>query len=418
MTDLAKKIRADFPFLQQKIKGRPLIYFDNGASTQKPLALINAMADFYKNTYANIHRGVYDLAENASLSYEGARAKVANFINANPKEIVFTKGATEAINLVANSLSASCVFYPRAQKLTLEADDEILISQMEHHANLVPWQEVAKRRGAKLKFIPVTPKGELDLSELDKLINKNTKLVALTHISNTLGTINPIGEIIEKAHNKNALVLIDGAQAVAHTSLDMRKLDADFYVFSGHKVYAPTGIGVLYTKADLLEELPVWQTGGDMVETVDFTKATFAKIPHRFEAGTPPIVEAYGLKVALDYISNLGIEHIEAAEVELLNYANERIKAHLPELKIYGEAEKKAGIISFTLPQTDLHPQDIGILLNEFGICVRTGHHCNMPLLKLLGAGSTARISFGIYNNFAEVDFFITSMRTIIDRFI
>lgn len=417
MTQLAKNIRKDFPILQKKIKGKNLVYLDNAATTQKPMALIEAMGNFYQNSYANIHRGVYDLAETASLAYENARLKVANFINAQSVEIVFTKGTTEAINLVAYALSASKDLYPRAEKLIINPDDEILLTQMEHHANLIPWQEAAKRRGAKLKFIPVTPQGELDLSKLDEVLSDKTKLVALTHISNTLGTVNPVKKIIAAAHKKNALVLVDGAQAVAHTKVDVADLDADFYAFSGHKLYGPTGIGVLFGKQALLRELPVWQTGGDMVELVDFHTATFAEIPHRFEAGTVPIVEAHGLAVALDYLSNLGMDKIAEAETELLNYATVAIKKHLPELKIYGEAEQKAGIISFTLPKTGLHPQDIGILLNEFAIAIRTGHHCNIPLLKLIGAGATARASFGIYNNLAEIDYLVKSLRQIIDRF-
>lgn len=435
MPELAKQVRGDFPILQQKVGTKNLVYLDNGASTQKPMALIDAMSNFYKTSYANIHRGVYELAEQSSLAYEQAREKVANFINCKPKEVVFTKGTTEAINLVAFALSAIDVL-PDAQAkqekqanranqrksattdgLVLKAGDEVLISQMEHHANLIPWQEATKRTGAKLRYIPVTQTGELDLSDIENLLNSKTKLMALTHISNTLGTINPIEQLIEKAHKVGALVLIDGAQAVAHTKLDMQKLEADFYVFSGHKMYAPSGIGVLYGKSELLKKLPAWQTGGDMVESVDFDGAIFADIPHKFEAGTPPIVEAYGLGIAIDYLTNLGMENIEKAERELLNYAREKIRTELPELKIYGEAQEKAGIISFTAPSTGLHPQDLGILLNEYGIAIRTGHHCNIPLLKKLGAGATARISFGLYNTKSELDYFTKTMREIITRF-
>ncbi|MCB1214029.1 MAG: cysteine desulfurase [Deltaproteobacteria bacterium] len=385
-------IRQDFPVLHQAIRGKPLVYLDNAASTQKPRAVIQAVKDFYEKDYSNIHRGVHTLSERATIAYESARNEVAHFLNAkSEKEIVFVRGATEAINLVSQSWG----------KKFLKAGDEVLISHMEHHANIVPWQLLREQIGIELKVIPITDQGELDLEAFEKLLSKKTKLLSLVHISNTLGTINPVKDCIKKAHALGIPVLIDGAQAVAHQSVDVQDLDADFYVFSSHKVFSPSGVGVLYAKEAILDSMPPYQGGGDMILTVSFEKTTYNEIPHKFEAGTPNIEGVIGLGHGIQYLKHLGLDKIKAYEEELLSKATLALK-EIEGLQIIGEAKNKVSVISFVLK--DIHPHDIGTLLDNEGVAVRTGHHCTMPLMKRLGLPATARASFAFYNTVEEID--------------
>ncbi len=394
-------IREDFPILNQKVNGKPLVYLDNAATTQKPKDVIERIRRYYEADNANIHRGVHFLSERATAEYEEARAKIQRFLNAKDvHEIVFTRGTTEAINLVAHGFG----------KKFLKAGDEILISTLEHHSNIVPWQMACEQTGAILKVAPINDAGEILLDEYVKLLNEKTKLVALGHISNALGTINPIEEMIAQAHLKNIPVLIDGAQATPHVRVDVQKLNCDFYAFSGHKTFGPTGIGVLYAKTEWLEKLPPYQGGGDMISTVRFEKSTYNVPPYKFEAGTPPIAEAIGLGVAIDYLQSLDFNQVETYERDLLSYATEAL-SEIGGLTLIGTARKKAGVISFTLEL--IHPHDIGTVLDLEGIAIRTGHHCAMPLMQRLGVPATARASFAFYNTKDEVDALVTGIHKV-----
>ncbi len=400
-----EKIRQDFPILKVKVRDKLLVYLDNAATTQKPRSVIETLERYYAWENSNIHRGIHYLSERATASFEGAREKVRKFLNAaDSKEIVFTKGATEAVNLVAHSFGGKFV----------GAGDEILISTLEPHSNIVPWQILCESSGAILKVIPINDQGELLLPDYEKLLSVRTKLVAVTHVSNALGTVNPVEEMIRLAHGKNIPVLVDGAQAVPHLKVDVQKLDCDFYLFSGHKVYGPTGIGVLYGKAKWLEEMPPYQGGGDMISSVTFEKTTYNKIPYKFEAGTPHIAGAIGLGAALDYIQETGIERIAGHEQELLTYGTELL-SKMAEVKIVGEASHKAAVISFTVK--DVHPHDIGTLLDGEGVAIRAGHHCAMPLMQRLKLPATCRASFGLYNPREEVDRLAKALRKAIEVF-
>ena len=393
-----EKIRADFPILNQKIHGKPLVYLDNAATSQKPTQVIDVLVTYYRETNSNIHRGVHSLSEKATAEYESARNKVKEFINAeSTQEIVFVHGTTEAINLVAQSFGRS----------TLTADDEVIISELEHHSNIVPWQILCEQTGAKLNYIPINDAGELILEEYEKLLNEKTRIVAVGHISNALGTINPIKTIIDKAHAIGAKVLIDGAQAVPHTRVDVQELDCDFYAFSGHKLYGPTGIGVLYGKQALLETMPPYQSGGDMIQMVTMEKSTYNDLPYKFEAGTPHIAGVIGLGAAIDYVNDLGFETASIYEQKLLDYAKEQA-AQITGLNFVGTARNKTSILSFTLD--GIHPHDIGTILDGEGIAIRAGHHCAMPVMERFGIPATARASFAFYNTRAEVDALIQAI--------
>ena len=393
-----EKVRKDFPILHQMINGKPLIYLDNAATSQKPKNVIEAIETYYREYNSNIHRGVHTLSENATEIYESSRLKIKNFINANStKEIVFVRGATEAINLVAQSLGRD----------SLNENDEIIITELEHHSNIVPWQLLSQQTGAKLKFIPINNKGELIEEEYKKLLNKKTRIVAVGHISNALGTINPIETIITMAHEYDAKVLIDGAQAAPHTLIDVKKLDCDFYVFSGHKLFGPTGVGVLYGKKDLLEKMPPYQGGGDMIKMVSMKETQYNDLPYKFEAGTPNIAGVIGLGAAIDYVNKIGLENISTYENELLNYANQQA-SEITGLKFIGTARQKASILSFTLD--GIHPHDVGTILNSEGIAIRTGHHCAMPVMEYFKIPATSRASFTFYNTREEIDALIKAI--------
>ena len=390
-----EKIREDFPILHQEVNGKPLVYLDNAATSQKPKSVIDSIEKYYRGYNSNIHRGVHTLSENATEAYESARIKVRDFIHANStKEIVFVRGATEAINLVAQSFGRN----------TLGSEDEIIITELEHHANIVPWQLLSQQTGAKLKYVPINDNGELVESEYKKLLNEKTRIVAVGHISNALGTINPIENMINLAHEYGAKVLIDGAQATSHTSVDVKKLDCDFYVFSGHKLFGPTGIGVLYGKEDLLEKMPPYQGGGDMIKMVTMKETQYNELPHKFEAGTPNISGVIGLGAAIDYVNKIGLENIGNHEKQLLDYANQ-MASEINELKFIGTAKNKTSILSFTLD--GIHPHDVGTILNNEGIAIRTGHHCAMPVMEYFQIPATSRASFSFYNTHAEVDVLI-----------
>jgi cysteine desulfurase/selenocysteine lyase len=395
-------IRADFPILSRKVNGKPLIYFDNGATAQKPQTVIDVLDLYYKNQNANIHRGVHTLSQEITVAYENARTTIQKHLNAaHAHEIIFTAGTTASINLVASSFA----------KKYIQAGDEIIISAMEHHSNILPWQQVCEEKGAFLKVIPINNDGELLIDEFKKLISNKTKIIAVTHISNTLGTINPIKEIIAIAHSKNIPVMIDGAQAVPHTAVDVQALDCDFYLFSGHKLFGPTGVGILYGKEKWLNELPPYQVGGGTIKTVTFEKTEYADLPLKFEAGTPHIAGGIGLAAAIDYINNIGLENIAAYEHELLVYATEALEK-IAGVKIIGTAKNKASVISFSVE--GLHPFDIGTILDQLGIAVRTGHHCTQPLMQFYGVPGTIRASFAFYNTKQEIDEFIKGLeRTI-----
>lgn len=398
-----EKIRAEFPIL----RGNPhLAYLDGAATSQKPQCVIDAVSRFYSEENANIHRGLYRLSQTATTEFERARERVAKFLNARePRECVFTRGATEAINLVAASWGGA----------NLRPGDEILITEMEHHADIVPWQLAAERTGARLVVAPIFDDGSLDVAALKAEISDRTKIVCCVHVSNALGTVNPVKEICAAAHAAGALALVDAAQSSAHFALDVQDIGCDFLAFSGHKVCGPTGIGVLYGRAEVLEKMPPYQGGGDMIETVDLVAGTtFRGIPGRFEAGTPDIAGAIGLGVALEYVSSLR-PHAQAHEEALLKYATEKLLAELPEIRIFGTAKEKASVISFRLG--DVHPSDVGMLLDSFGIAVRVGHHCTMPLMKRLGITGTARASFSFYNTFEEADRFVAALRKIRSMF-
>lgn len=392
------EIRADFPVLHQEVNGRPLIYFDNGASSQKPKSVIDVIDHYYLAEHSNVHRGVHTLSQRATAKYEEARVKLQHFINAKEEhEIIFTKGTTDAINLVANS-------WGRNQ---LQPGDEVLISAAEHHSNIVPWQMICEEKGAHLRVAPITQAGELDMQAFDQLLSSKTKMVAITHVSNTLGSVFPIKEIIDKAHAQQAVVLIDGAQAVPHIKIDVQHLNADFYCASAHKMYGPTGVGFLYGKEEILNAIPPYQGGGDMIKTVSFEKTVYNDLPHKFEAGTPNISGVIALGAAIDYLNKIGLEAIAQHENDLLHYATEQIQ-QINNVRIIGEAEQKAGVLSFLVGSS--HPYDIGILLDKMGIAIRTGHHCTMPLMDWYKIPGTARASFGMYNTREEVDTFIKSL--------
>jgi cysteine desulfurase/selenocysteine lyase len=392
------KVRQDFPILDQKVKGKPLIYLDNAATTQKPQIVIDAISQFYTMNNANVHRGEHTLSDNATELFENARSNVRGFINAkHSHEIIWTKGTTEAINMIASGLAQS----------HLKTGDEIIISAMEHHANIVPWQMAAQRSGAKLVVAPINEQGELIFSVYKKLLNKNTAIVAMTHVSNTLGTINPMKEIVQSAQQVDAITVIDGAQAVAHCAVDVQQLDCDFYAFSGHKLFGPTGVGVLYGKEDRLEQLPPFQTGGEMIKTVTFQQATWNELPYKFEAGTPNIAGAVGLAAAIDYLNSIDRVGVMLHEERLLNYCLV-LAQDMDDIKLYGTAKNKTAIFSFLLG--DLHPSDVGTLLNQQGIAVRTGHHCTMPLMNKLGIAGTVRASFSLYNTEEEVAMFFAAL--------
>lgn len=400
-----QRIREDFPILNETIYGKPLSFLDSGASTQKPQVVIDTISNFYETSYANIHRGIYKLSQDATETYEETREIVKSLINASStKECIFLRGATEGINLVAQSYG----------RTFLKKGDEIILSELEHHSNIVPWQILAEERGLHIKVIPVNDLGELDLDAYYALLGPKTKLVAITHISNSIGTIVPLKKVIEMAHNKGAKVLVDGCQAVAHIPVDVQALDADFYVFSGHKIYGPTGIGVLYGKLELLEAMPPWQGGGDMIETVSFTKTTYNDLPHKFEAGTPNIAGGVGLGVAINYILNIGFENIEFHEKKLLDYANKKLKL-INNLEIIGDSPNKAGIISFNIK--GVHPHDLGTILDREGVAIRAGHHCAQPIMERFGVTATARMSLGIYNNEEDINRFINGIQKALEIF-
>jgi cysteine desulfurase/selenocysteine lyase len=393
-----EKVRADFPILEQQVHGKPLVYLDNAATAQKPKQVIEVLDTYYRETNSNIHRGVHSLSEKATAEYEAARNKVKEFVNAaSTKEIVFVRGATEAINLVAQSFGRN----------TLMADDEIIITELEHHSNIVPWQILSEQTGATLKFIPINDAGELMLEEYEKLLNNKTRIVAVGHISNALGTINPIKTIIDKAHAVGAKVLVDGAQAVPHTKVDVTELDCDFYVFSGHKLFGPTGIGVLYGKEALLESMPPYQGGGDMIQMVSMKKSTYNSLPYKFEAGTPHIAGVIGLGAAIDYVDELGLDSAAQYEHELLVYANEQASL-VSGLNLVGTAKNKTSILSFTLD--GIHPHDIGTILDGEGVAIRAGHHCAMPVMERFNIPATARASFAFYNTREEIDALIKAI--------
>ena len=392
------QIRSDFPILSQKINSRPLVYFDNAATTQKPLDVINRISDYYKKENSNVHRGIHYLSNISTENFENARRYVAKFINAdNEKEIVFTKGTTDSINLVASVMSEF-----------VKANDEIIITAMEHHSNLVPWQQLCLKQKAKLKIIPIDSAGNLDLDVFKKMINSSTKLLSIAHISNVLGTINPIKEIVKIAHDHNIPVIVDGAQATAHIDVDVLDLDCDFYAISAHKAYGPMGIGVLYGKKNWLERLSPYQYGGEMVNNVTFENTTFNDIPYKYEAGTPNVAGALGMEACLKYIEKLDINKIRVYEDELLDYATERIN-EISEARIIGNAKEKTAVLSFELK--NIHPYDYGTLLDQMGIAVRTGTHCAQPLMEYLGLSGTIRASFGLYNTKEEVDLFIDATK-------
>lgn len=398
-------IRNDFPILSRKVYDKDLIYFDNAATTQKPRCVVEKIEDDYYNVNANIHRGVHFLSQAATEAHEEARKTVRQFINARQaNEIVFTRGTTESINLIASSFTDAF----------MREGDEVIISEMEHHSNIVPWQLLAARKGIAIKVVPVTEKGELDMAAFRSLFSEKTKLVSLTHVSNVLGTINPVKEIIEVAHSRNVPVLIDGAQAVPHLKVDVQELDADFYVFSGHKIYGPTGIGVLYGKEEWLNRMPPYQGGGEMIATVSFEKTTFGELPFKFEAGTPDYIGSTALARALQYVSSIGIEAIAAYEDELLKYATARLQ-EIKGVRIFGTSNRKGAVLSFLVG--DIHHYDMGMLLDRFGVAVRTGHHCAQPLMQKLGVEGTVRASFSFYNTREEIDVFIEAVKRVAAMF-
>lgn len=386
------KIRQDFPILHQEINGHPLTYLDNAATTQKPRLVIDAIQHFYSHDNANVHRGLHTLSERATLQYEEARSKVQRFINASsPKECIFVKGTTEAVNLVAQSFVV-----PRIQPA-----EEILLTVMEHHSNIVPWQIVSKKTGANLRVVPINEAGELDFAAFEQLLTPRTKFLAITHVSNALGTINPLKEIIQMAHDRDVVVLVDGAQAAPHLAIDVQALDCDFYAFSSHKMYGPTGVGVLYGRAELMEMMAPYQTGGEMIKSVSFDSVEYQTIPHKFEAGTPNIAGAIGLGAAIDYLEQLDTTQIAMYEAGLLEYATAALRS-VKGLIVIGTAEEKAPIISFMFG--NIHPHDVGTVLDSLGIAIRSGHHCAMPLMEYLDVPATSRISLSFYNTQAEID--------------
>jgi cysteine desulfurase/selenocysteine lyase len=388
----AEKLRADFPILGTLARGKPLVFLDSAASAQKPRAVLDAMQRFYETSYANVHRGVYELSERATQAFEDVRTRVARFIGAaQPREIVFLRGTTEAINLVAHGIA----------RTRLSPGDEVLITELEHHSNIVPWQMACQERGARLRVVGIDDRGDLRTDELDKLLGPRTKILALAHVSNALGTVNPVREIVKLAHERGVPVLLDGAQAVPHQRVDVRALGCDFYAFSSHKLFGPTGVGVLYGKAEKLEALPPYQGGGDMILSVRFEETTYQGIPHKFEAGTPDIAGVIGLGAAIDYVSRIGLQAITGHEQDLLGYATAQL-SRVPGLRLIGTAREKAAVISFVLE--GVHAHDVGTILDQQGIAVRTGHHCAQPVMERYGVPATVRASFAPYNTRADVD--------------
>jgi cysteine desulfurase / selenocysteine lyase len=386
-----ERLREDFPILGSQVRGKPLVYLDNAATTQKPQAVIDAVTRFYSSENANIHRGVHYLSERATVAYDAVRERVARFFNApSARQIVFTRGTTESINLVAQTFGRS--FGP---------GDEILITGMEHHSNIVPWQLLAETTGAAVKAVPITDAGELDLEAFDRLLGPRTRLVAVVHLSNALGTINPVRDLVERAHARGVPVLVDGAQSAAHLSVDVQALDCDFFACSGHKIYGPTGVGVLYGREELLERMPPWQGGGDMISSVTLERSTWAPVPAKFEAGTPMIAQVMGLGAAIDYVERVGIAEIASWEDELLSYATARV-SEIAGIRVIGTARHKASVLSFVLE--GVHPHDVGAVLDDDGIAIRTGHHCAQPIMHRFGVPATARASFAFYNTISEVD--------------
>lgn len=398
------RIRQDFPALNQTVHGQPLAYLDNAASAQRPAAVIDAISTYYAKDHANVHRGVHTLSQRATDAYEAARQKVQQFINAaSTREIVFTSGTTDSINLLAYALEDG-----------IKSGDEIVLSRMEHHSNIVPWQLLCERTGAVLKVVPINEHGELELDAYLSLLGPRTRLVALAHVSNALGTINPVGDIITAAHEHNVPVLLDGAQAVPHASVDMQELDCDYYSFSGHKMFGPTGIGIFYGKEELLKKLPPFKGGGEMILTVSFEKTVYNELPYKFEAGTPNIAGAIGLGVAIDYLQDLGMDRVAAYEANLLDYATQAI-AEVPGVRLIGTAAHKASVISFTVD--GIHPHDLGTVLDHQGVAIRTGHHCAMPVMEFFGVPGTARASMAFYNNAADIDQLVEGLYVAIKMF-
>jgi len=397
------KIRKDFPILKIQSNNKPLIFFDNGASSQKPQVVLDKINEIYKTKYANIHRGIYDLSQKATEAYEESRKKIQKFLNAkSEKEIIFVRGATEGINLVAQSYGLK----------NFKKGDEIILSQLEHHSNIVPWQLLRDKLNIKINVLPIDKNGDIDLKKFKKLLTKKTKLVSILHVSNALGTIIPIKELIDISHKKKIPVLVDGCQSVPHMKVDVKDLDADFYCFSGHKIYGPTGIGILYCKKEYLEKMDPYQGGGEMISEVTFKKTTYQEPPHKYEAGTPNIVGSIALGTAIDYVTSINIEKIYKYEQGLLNYATDKIKS-LNEVQIIGTSKRKTGIISFIVKNT--HPNDVGVILDNHGIAVRTGHHCCQPLMQFYNIPATVRASFGLYNTLDEIDSFIDALKNAIN---
>ena len=391
-------IRADFPILGRQVYGKPLVYLDNGATTQKPRTVVDAITEEYYSVNANVHRGVHFLSQEATKLHEASRERVRSFINAaSASEIIFTRGTTEALNLLASSFGEAF----------LHEGDEVIVSTMEHHSNIVPWQLLEQRKGIRLRVIPITDRGEICMDEYVKLFNERTRLVSVTHVSNVLGTVNPIGEMIRIAHEHDVPFAVDGAQGVPHIKVDVQALDADFYAFSAHKIYGPTGIGVLYGREQWLDRMPPYQGGGEMIQTVSFERTTFNELPYKFEAGTPDYIGTTAFARALDYVSALGIESIAAHEKALTDYALQRLR-EIPGMRIIGEADERGAVVSFNVG--DIHPSDLGTLLDRLGIAVRTGHHCAQPLMQRMGIPGTVRASFALYNTMAEVDALVAAV--------
>jgi cysteine desulfurase/selenocysteine lyase len=401
----ARRLRADFPVLSQQVHGKPLVYLDNAATTQKPQVVIDRIANYYAHENGTVRRGVYKLSEQSTKDFDASRVKVAQFLNAaSPAEIIFTRGTTESINLVAATYGRKFI----------QAGDQILISGMEHHANLVPWQQLCFEKDAILQVVPITDAGQMDMDAFDRLLTDKVKFVAVGHVSNALGTVNPIREIIEKAHALNIPVLIDGAQSAPHMSVDLQALDCDFFTFSAHKLYGPTGVGILYGKMKYLEMMPPYQFGGDMIHSVSFEKTVFAKPPAKFEAGTPAIAEVIALGTAVDYLTAIGLDRVGAYENELLAYATAKM-LEIPEVRLIGTAPEKAGILSFTLKGA--HPHDIGTILDREGIAIRAGHHCAQPVMERFGVPATARASFSFYNTHDDIEALIKAVRIVVNLF-
>ncbi len=399
------KVREDFPILSREVYGKPLVYLDNAATTQKPLCVLDAMREEYLNVNANVHRGVHYLSQQATDLHEAAREKVRQFINAEKtEEIVFTRGTTEAINLVASSFCES----------QMKEGDEVLVSEMEHHSNIVSWQLQAMKRGIVVKHLPITDKGELCLDSLESLISDKTKIISIAHVSNVLGTVNPVEEIIKTAHAHGIPVLVDGAQSAPHFKVDVQAMDCDFFAFSGHKMYGPTGIGVLYGKEEWLEKLPPYQGGGEMIDKVTWEKTTFERLPFKFEAGTPDYIATHGLATAIDYLNCVGLDSVKAHEAELTRYCMEQLRT-IDGMRIFGEAEHKDAVVSFLVG--DIHHLDMGTLLDRLGIAVRTGHHCAQPLMDRLGISGTVRASFALYNTKEEIDVLVNGIRRVSQMF-